>query len=76
MRYRLLEVLRQYGQGRLAETGEEDLARRRHIEHYLGLARQLPVGLQDRADQRGWLPRCRVERANFDAALHWAASRR
>jgi len=74
MRYRLLEVLRQYGQARLAETGEQDLARRRHIEHYLSLARQLPAGLQDRADQRGWLPRCRVERGNFDAALHWAAS--
>jgi predicted ATPase/DNA-binding XRE family transcriptional regulator len=75
MRYRLLEVLRQYGQARLAESGHDDVARRRHLEHYLSLARQLPMGLQDRADQRGWLPRFRVERANFDAALHWAASR-
>jgi predicted ATPase len=74
MRYRLLEVLRQYGQARLAETAEEGQARRRHIEHYLGLARHLPARLADRADQRGWLPRFRLERGNFDAAMHWAAS--
>ena len=75
MRYRLLEVLRQYGQARLAEAGEESQARRRHAGHYLGLARRLPAGLGERADQRRWLPRFRVERANFDAALHWAATR-
>jgi non-specific serine/threonine protein kinase len=75
MRYRLLEVLRQYGKARLAETDDDSLARRRHAEHYLGLARRLPAGLQDRADQRRWLPRFRLERANFDAALRWAASR-
>jgi predicted ATPase len=74
MRYRLLEVLRQYGQARLAGTAEAGHVGRRHIEHYLGLARQLPAGLQDRADQRRWLPRYRAERGNFDAALHWAAS--
>jgi len=74
MRYRLLEVLRQYGQARLAEAGEEGQARRRHAEHYLALARRLPAGLQERADQRQWLPRFRAERANFDAALHWAAT--
>ena len=75
MRYRLLEVLRQYGVARLAEAGEEDEARLRHADHYLGLAMRLPQGLQDRGDHRQWLPRFRTERANFDAALHWAADR-
>ena len=73
MRYRLLEVLRQYGLARLAERGEEDEARRRHAEHYLRLAQQVPPGLGTFADQRRWLPRLRVERANFDSALIWAA---
>jgi hypothetical protein len=75
MRYRLLEVLRQYALARLAEAGEEDEARLRHAEHYRDLALSLPQGLQDRGDNRRWLPRFRTERANFDAALHWAADR-
>jgi len=73
MRYRLLEVLRQYGLARLAERGEEDQARRRHAEHYLRLAQQVPPGLPSTVDWRRWLPRLRVERANFDSALVWAA---
>jgi|SRR5215469_846302 len=75
MRYRLLEVLRQYGLARLTDAGEEDEARLRHAEYYLGLARRLPQGLQDRGDNRRWLPRFRAERANFDAAVQWAADR-
>jgi len=75
MRYRILEVLRQYGQSRLAESGQDDQARRRHAQHYLRLAQLVPPILWDDADQRRWLPRCRAERANFDAALHWAAGR-
>jgi len=75
MRYRLLEVLRQYGQARLAENGEEDEARRRHAAHYLRLAQLIPPGIPTGADQRQWLPRCRAEHANFDAALRWAAGR-
>jgi hypothetical protein len=75
MRYRLLEVLRQYGVARLAESGAEDEARLRHAEHYLGLALRLPQRLQDRGDNRRWLPRFRTERANFDAALRWGADR-
>ena len=75
MRYRLLEVLRQYGQARLAESGEEDDARRRHAGHYLRLAQQVPPGMPDGADQRRWLPRFRAERANFDTALRWATTR-
>ncbi len=75
MRYRLLEVLRQYGQARLAESGEEDDARRRHAGHYLRLAQQVPPGMPDGADERRWLPRFRAERANFDTALRSAATR-
>jgi predicted ATPase/DNA-binding XRE family transcriptional regulator len=72
MRYRLLEVLRQYGQARLTENGEDDDAHRRHAEYYLKLAKAIPPGLPTGTDRRQWLPRCRTERANFDAALLWA----
>jgi predicted ATPase len=75
MRYRLLEVLRQYGQARLTENGEDDEAHRRHAEYYLQLAKAIPPGLPTGTDRREWLPRCRTERANFDAALHWSSGR-
>ena len=74
MRYRLLEVVRQYAQARLAGHGEGDDARRRHARHYLQLARQVPPVLWDDTDRQRWLPRGRVERGNFDAALRWAAT--
>ncbi|WP_315987478.1 ATP-binding protein [Actinomadura sp. HBU206391] len=34
VRYRLLETIRQYGRTLLAESGEEELLRRRHRDHY------------------------------------------
>ena len=37
-RYRLLESVKQYGQERLSESGEEDEARERHLAFYLALA--------------------------------------
>jgi predicted ATPase len=73
-RYRLLEVVRQYGQARLAEHGGEENVGRRHAQHYLRLARRIPPVLWDDTDQRRWLPRWRAERGNFDAALRWATS--
>ena len=38
-RYRLLETLRQYGEERLDERGQTEALRRRHLEHYVGVAR-------------------------------------
>jgi predicted ATPase/DNA-binding XRE family transcriptional regulator len=73
MRYRLLEVMRQYGQARLSARDEAGQAQYRHARHYLRLApRQIPPILWDDPDQRRWLPGIRAERANFDAALQWA----
>jgi non-specific serine/threonine protein kinase len=40
-RYRLLDTLRSYGWDRLREADELDLARRRHVEHFLSLAEAL-----------------------------------
>jgi predicted ATPase/DNA-binding SARP family transcriptional activator len=60
-RYRMLETIRQYAAGRLAEAGEAGQARRRHAEAFLALAeeeRELPVLLR--------------EQDNFRAALGYA----
>jgi tetratricopeptide (TPR) repeat protein len=74
MRYRLLEVLRQYGQARLAAGGEEEDVRRRHAEHFLELAgrtdQQLRLG-----DRSRWLRELRLEQGNLRAALQWAVGR-
>src|SRR6516165_7778287 len=44
-RYRLLETIREYGEERLAETGETELLRTTHAEYYCQLAGGLYVDL-------------------------------
>jgi tetratricopeptide (TPR) repeat protein len=60
-RYRLLETIRHYAAGRLAETGDAGPARRRHAEAYLALA--------ERERDLAALAR---EHDNFRAALGWS----
>jgi predicted ATPase len=43
--FRLLETLREYARARLAETGDVDTARRRHLDHYLTVARTARAAL-------------------------------
>ena len=62
-RYRLLETIRQYAAGRLAETGDAGPARRRHAEAFLALA--------ERERDLAVLAR---EHDNFRAALSWSLS--
>ena len=64
-RYRMLETIRQYAAGRLAEAGETEPARRRHAEAFLELAqRERDLAVLAR------------EQDNFRAALEWSLSRR
>jgi predicted ATPase/DNA-binding SARP family transcriptional activator len=62
-RYRLLETVRHYAAGRLAETGDAGAARRRHAGAFLKLA--------EREKDLAVLAR---EHDNFRAALGWALS--
>jgi predicted ATPase/DNA-binding SARP family transcriptional activator len=62
-RYRLLETIRHYAAGRLAETGDAGAARRRHALAYLDLA--------ERERDLAALSR---EHDNFRAALGWSLS--
>ena len=62
-RYRLLETVRQYAAGRLAEAGGTEAARLRHARTFLGLAER----------ERALAPLAR-DLDNFRAALDWSLS--
>ncbi|WP_309112703.1 BTAD domain-containing putative transcriptional regulator [Saccharothrix sp.] len=65
-RYRLLESVAAYGVERLAEAGELDEARRRHVEHYTAYAERARL----RGPEQGrWLDLLDTEAANMHAAL-------
>ncbi|MGH7428600.1 MAG: ATP-binding protein, partial [Candidatus Methylomirabilaceae bacterium] len=59
-RYRLLETVRQYGQDRLREAGEEERTRRSHRDWFLLLAERAERHL-DVAEQRAWLDLLEIE---------------
>ena len=69
-RYQLHEVLRQYGQEKLAGTGELDAMTRRHFEYCLTLAETATVRLFG-SEQIDWLDRLKAEHDNLRAALAW-----
>jgi predicted ATPase/class 3 adenylate cyclase len=71
-RFSMLETIREFGLERLAEDGDLEQVRRRHAEHFLGLAVAAEPHLTG-ADQGEWLDRCDLEQANLRAALQWAA---
>jgi predicted ATPase/DNA-binding CsgD family transcriptional regulator len=70
VRYRVLEMVRQYGLERLAAAGEGDAMRGRHGEFFLALAEQAGPELET-GRQREWLERLDPEAANLAAAIDW-----
>ena len=62
-RYRMLETIRQYAAGHLADAGGTAHAQERHAEEFLGLAEREPD-----------LAVLSAEQENFRAALAWALS--
>ena len=73
-RYRLLETIREYAAERLAEGGAADEVRRRHVEHFLDVARQAGPDYVRFApeEQRAGLATLDAERENMHAAVQWA----
>ncbi|MGW4425543.1 ATP-binding protein [Streptosporangium sp. NPDC004631] len=63
-RLHMLETVRLYGQERLAASGQEAEARRRHRDHYLELARQAEEGYAT-PHQQEWLLRLTREHTNL-----------
>jgi len=71
-RYSMLETLRGYGAGRLAETGEHDQAAAALAGYALGVAEEAAAGLQTRTGEREaarWLD---AEDATMRQVLAWA----
>jgi non-specific serine/threonine protein kinase len=68
VRYRLLETLRQYGQHKLREAGEETTMRRRHADWYVRLADQGEAEWFG-PHQMKWSTNLRLEHANLRTAF-------
>jgi len=69
-RYRLLETVRQYAQGRLEESGEADATRSRHLEYFLSYLERAMKKLFG-PEQGEWLARLDLERENVLTAHAW-----
>ncbi|MFD9036276.1 BTAD domain-containing putative transcriptional regulator [Streptomyces sp. NPDC059567] len=67
-RYRLLESVAAYSLERMAEAGETEAVRQRHLTYYTRLARTAEPELRG-PGQRAWLARLDAESANLRAAL-------
>jgi predicted ATPase len=67
-RFVMLETIREYASGKMAESGEEPLTRRSHAAYCLVLAEE-GAAEETGANQTGWLDRFEVEYQNIRAAL-------
>ncbi|WP_259407638.1 ATP-binding protein [Streptomyces akebiae] len=74
-RYQLLEAIREYGRERLAESGEEQLLRRRHRDFFLALAQHID-GDWCGPRQAENMARLRAEHGNLRSALRYRADPR
>ncbi len=70
-RFGMLETVREFGLDRLAASGEEDEARRRHAAWCLALAEAAEEPVHG-PDQGAWLDRLEREHDNVRAALAWS----
>jgi predicted ATPase len=71
VRYRLLEVVREYGREKLASAGQEQFFRRRHRDWYLRLAAVSERGWATDTEL-DWLVRLRAEQPNLRAAMEFS----
>ena len=68
----MLQLIREYGAERLAETDEAAVVARRHAEWVLAMAESAAPGLEGGSGIE-WLDRLAAEHDNIRAALRWAA---
>ena len=71
LRYRLLELPRQYATERLEEAGEAETLRARHAEYFAALA-EASTREQALSQLDEWVQRMADDRQNFRAALTWS----
>ena len=70
-RFRLLQLLREYGWEQLVAHGEASLLRSRHADYYRALAEKAAPEMQG-PHQLVWVARLAREHSNLRAALEWA----
>jgi tetratricopeptide (TPR) repeat protein len=70
-RFWMLETIREFARERLAQSGAEDEARRRHAEYFVALAEQAR-GLDTRDYTREYAAHIDAEYDNLRRALEWA----
>jgi predicted ATPase/DNA-binding SARP family transcriptional activator len=73
-RYRMLETVRAYALGRLAEAGEDALVRDAYAAYYLNLAETADPLLRTAAQLR-WFRELTAEQENAHTALRWAIAK-
>lgn len=71
-RFWMLQTIREYAAEQLDARGELDEARRRHAEHFLGLAEE-SAKVAYGGEQAVWWSRLDADHDNERAALEWAA---
>ena len=71
IRFRMLEVVREYGREALESAGELELSSRTHAESFLELAESAAPHLQG-SDSVKWLDQLEEEHDNLRAALRWS----
>ena len=71
MRYRMLDVVRDFGRIKLRESGQETVIRRRHCDWYQQLVVRAKVEWIS-ARQTYWLDRLICEQPNLDSAIEYA----
>ncbi len=71
-RYRMLETIGEYARGKLEESGDAPMIRRRHRDAYAALAREAESTLAGGTQQAHWLSRLEAEHDNLRAALSYS----
>ena len=71
VRFRMLEVVREYALGRLEASGELEAMRLHHVAYFLALAEEAEPHLQG-ARPAEWLHRLEEDHDNIRAALRWS----
>ena len=71
MRYRLLEIVRQYAREKLFDTGESQLLRDRHLEYFTEEAQRSDTNLVT-AMRPLWTAQLKADSPNLRDALDWA----
>lgn len=76
VRFERLRTIRAYAVEKLEASGEAELWRRRHAEHFAGFGRRLDESIGSRVEGRERLARLVHEMDNLRAALEWALEAR